>query len=189
MQPEKFYEACITYNIIVEFKRIGKVVYPYSISQREEKEEGFDFGYLFDEVAFLIQYKRPQALKEIKDGKKIYSWKIEREQLETLNRNSKGIPIYYALPAFEDVYDWYSGIEQTYFIDSRRLEELYDKEKKTNIFRSDCISLRNWEFIFEKFKKNNYNYAIPKLENPIDLSFELCELTDGLWAYCVKEKR
>ena len=35
-QPEKYYEAWITYNIIMELKRIGKTVYPYSISQRED---------------------------------------------------------------------------------------------------------------------------------------------------------
>ena len=45
LQPKKYYEACITYNIIVELNRMGKKVYPYSISQRQEKEEGFDFGY------------------------------------------------------------------------------------------------------------------------------------------------
>ena len=75
-QPEKYYEACITYNIIKELNRIGKKVYPYSISQRDEKEEGYDFGYHVSENSFLIQYKSPNILKEIKDGEKYIHGKL-----------------------------------------------------------------------------------------------------------------
>ena len=187
MQPEKFYEACITYNIIMAFKRIGKTVYPYSISQRKEKREGFDFGYIYDEASFLIQFKRPEVVKELKVGEEIYSWKIEREQLETLNKNRKNVPIYYALPAFEDVYEWYLGIKKTYFIDSKRLEEFFEKDKKTKVLRSDCPALKRWDDIFESFRRENYDYAIEKIEEVSVLSWEIDEEMEGLWAYCVKE--
>lgn len=90
-QPEKYYEACITYNIIMELKRIGKTVYPYSISQREEKDEGYDFGYHISEKSFLIQFKSPYKFKEIKNGEIIYRWKINRAQLDVLNKHNENI--------------------------------------------------------------------------------------------------
>ena len=187
IQPEKYYEACITYNIIIELKRIGKTVYPYSISQREERKEGYDFGYSFDSKSFLIQYKSPELFKQVKDGESIYRWKIDREQLETLNSYNRNIPTYYALPAFDNVYDWYSGIQKTYFIDSKRLATLFDKTTETSIVRSDCTALKKWDYLMEKFRRETYNYAIQVPKEEIELLKSTNNVADGLWLYYIEE--
>ena len=186
-QPEKYYEACITYHIVMEFKRIGIKVYPYSISQREEKEGGYDFGYHFLENSFLIQYKSPDILSEIEDGKNIYRWEIDREQLGIINRNNGNLPIYYALPAFDNIFDWYSGIQKTYFIESRRLEELFDKQTKTSVIRSNCEALRTWEFLMKKFRRMTYDYAVQVGEEEIESFKNMSEVRDGLWLYCLEK--
>ncbi|MBS6316265.1 MAG: hypothetical protein KH444_12045 [Ruminococcus sp.] len=186
-QPEKYYEACITYNIIKELNRIGKKVYPYSISQRDEKEEGYDFGYHVSENSFLIQYKSPNILKEIKDGEKIYTWEIDREQLDTLNKHNGGIPTYYALPAFDNIFDWYSGIQKTYFIDSKRLATSFDRQTKTSVVRSDCKALKTWDYLMEKFREETYDYAIHVAQQEIDLFGKINDMTEGLWLYCLEK--
>ena len=186
-QPEKFYEACITYNIIMELKRIGKTVYPYSISQREEKDEGYDFGYHISEKSFLIQFKSPYIFKEIKNGEIIYRWKINRAQLDVLNKHNENIPTYYALPAFDNIYDWYSGIQKTYFIDSKRLAILLDKQTETSVIRSDCKALKTWDYLMEKFRKETYNYAIHVAQEEIELVEKISGTTEGLWLYCLEE--
>ena len=108
--PEKYYEACITYHLVCYGLGCGKKLYPFSITQVQEKERGFDFGYADSGgQAFLIQYKRPLLTQ--KGG---YAWRVERGQLRALL--SCGMPAFYALPAFSDVGGWYDALEKTCFL-------------------------------------------------------------------------
>lgn len=55
VQPEKFYESCLTYNIIQYFDEVlEQKVYPFSISQLEEKSAGYDYGYEVSNKSFLF---------------------------------------------------------------------------------------------------------------------------------------
>jgi hypothetical protein len=110
--PEKYYEACITYHLVNEFRdRFDQTLYPISISQIEEHFKGYDFGYCFSGSSFFIQYKRPVTLQN-----DIYSWHIDKDQLQIINKRSDLFKTYYALPAFSDMMEWYGGIDHTYFI-------------------------------------------------------------------------
>ena len=45
--PEKYYEACVTYHIVRYYEEnFDERIFPFSISQIQEKREGYDFGYL-----------------------------------------------------------------------------------------------------------------------------------------------
>lgn len=109
--PEKYYEACITYHLVRRFELIyNRRLYPFSISQIQEKKLGFDFGYeLSAGNLFLVQFKRPY----VKDNGKI-KWNIEKEQAEILAKQSA--KAYYALPTFLDGKEWYEGLDKTFFV-------------------------------------------------------------------------
>ena len=114
--PEKYYEACITYHLVRYFEQMyNRRLYPFSISQIQEKKLGFDFGYeLLKGNVFLVQFKRPY----VKENGKI-KWKIEKEQAEVLVKQSART--YYALPAFLDGKDWYEGLDKTFFVPAGRI--------------------------------------------------------------------
>lgn len=109
--PEKYYEACITYHLIGYFEQMyGRRLYPFSISQIQEKKVGFDFGYeLSRGNVFLAQFKRPYVL-----GKSEIGWKIEKEQAEILAKQP--VRAYYVLPAFLEREEWYEGLDKTFFV-------------------------------------------------------------------------
>ena len=114
--PEKYYEACITYHLVCYFEKMyNRRLYPFSISQIQEKKLGFDFGYeLSKGNVFLVQFKRPY----VKENGKI-KWNIEKEQAEMLLKQS--VRTYYALPAFLDGKDWYEGLDKTFFVPTGRV--------------------------------------------------------------------
>lgn len=109
--PEKYYEACITYHLVRYFEQMyNRRLYPFSISQIQEKKLGFDFGYeLSKGNVFLVQFKRPYV-----KGDRGLMWKIEKEQAEVLAKQSARA--YYALPAFLEREDWYEGLDKTFFV-------------------------------------------------------------------------
>ena len=110
------------YYLVNEFKeRFNIKLYPFSISQIEEYNEGYDFGYRFSSKSFVIQYKRPNA-----NNQENYYWKINREQLDKLCANNK-FKSYYALPAFTGTDKWFKGFEECFFVDSVKLQNYLKK--------------------------------------------------------------
>lgn len=161
--PEKYYEACITHHLVNEFKeRYDRLLYPFSISQIEENSKGFDFGYTFSSKSFYIQYKRPFSF-EVVDSK--CSWQIDKTQLSVINSQSYALQTYYALPAFINTNLWFSGIDNTYFIESNRLafslkQNQNKKETKTNIVHSSLKSLRIWSDFSSRFSSTLQNTIV-----------------------------
>ncbi|MED3786805.1 hypothetical protein P4576_06000 [Peribacillus frigoritolerans] len=164
IQPEKYYEACITHHLVNYFEFIlEKKIYPFSISQIEEKKEGYDFGYNISGKSFFIQYKRPYR---VIPGD-AYHWKIELEQLRTINSNVNGINTYYALPSFGNSMGWYEGLENTFFISALSLESQIKKlnigkNLKTTSISSEKIRLDNWKKISGIFANTLNNMADAK---------------------------
>lgn len=112
--PEKYYEACITYHIVryCEEKQMGRI-FPFSISQVQEKKEGYDFGYQMDsQNLFFVQYKRPQMRMTVSNSA---VWMIDIGQLKTIVEAGIGAYSYYALPEFYDYREWYEGLEKRIF--------------------------------------------------------------------------
>lgn len=107
--------------------------------------------------------------------------------MDTLNKHNGGIPTYYALPAFDNIFDWYSGIQKTYFIDSKRLATSFDRQTKTSVVRSDCKALKTWDYLMEKFREETYDYAIHVAQQEIDLFGKINDMTEGLWLYCLEK--
>lgn len=195
IQPEKYYEACITYHLVTYFENIlDKKLYPFSISQIQEKDLGYDFGYEAIEFLFFIQFKRP--LLNI-NSNKIY-WKIESEQLSTINSQSSNFDTYYCLPNFTDSFDWYKADEKTFFVSSIKLSNLLKKsisDKKSVVLHSDKIKLDTWENLCKKFE-NQLNSALattiaelPSIEeiknyiNNLDVNTK-----DSTWCYIIGGK-
>lgn len=149
--PEKYYEACITYHIVrYFFEKQGKQIYPFSISQIKEKDEGYDFGYMnMSEQVFFVQYKRP-AWATMPDGR--MSWEVDIEQLRTVLGCGIGCQAYYALPAFVDFSEWYSGLERTYFINAEELYTLLRLQgrmgQKTAMIREATWKMKKFEGYF-----------------------------------------
>ena len=159
--PEKYYEACITYNIVKEFDEREKRIYPFSISQIEERSKGYDFGYTYSNKSFFIQYKRP-LLYDSENS--IYTWQICREQLGIINSKNYGIRTYYALPAFIDTRQWFEGLENTYFVAAPNLQNhLKSKnDTKTNNINSKNGILKKWDYFsqFHKSLQKNVAYSV-----------------------------
>lgn len=143
--PEKYYEACITHHLVNEFKeKYNQRLFPFSISQIEEYDKGFDFGYTFSQQSFYIQYKRPFAYETSESR---YSWQIARRQLNVINCQSYALRTYYALPAFVQTRQWFEGLELTYFVTAPNLEgylERYKEKTKTSIIHSNLGMLNSW---------------------------------------------
>ncbi len=171
IQPEKYYEACITHHLVNHFEFIlDKKIYPFSISQIEEKIEGYDFGYKMSQKSFFIQYKRPYRLIP----EDTYHWKIDIEQLQTINSNANGINTYYALPSFGDAMGWYEALDNTFFISALSLENQIKKISggkivKTTSISSEKIRLDNWKKISHIFIKSLNNVAMAKTDINYDV--------------------
>jgi hypothetical protein len=157
--PEKYYEACITNNIITYFKeRRNIVVYPFSVSPRVENEEGYDFGYELKGHSFLIQYKRP-----LKSGEN-FRWDIDIEQLKVIINNGYGEVTYYALPQFEDYKKWYSALndENTKFLNAIEVFKYLNNSGKKSI-NSSWSGLKTWEqAVLKLFPGSYFKSAILK---------------------------
>ncbi|HWO98311.1 MAG TPA: hypothetical protein VNM45_18655 [Bacillus sp. (in: firmicutes)] len=150
--PEKYYEACITHHLVNEFReRYNKRLYPFSISQLEENSKGFDFGYVISHQSFYIQYKRPFAY-EIMES--LYSWKIDRNQLNIINSQPYALRTYYAFPAFFRTDQWFEGLDHTYFVNSPKLEDYLERHRektKTSTIHSSLGILKPWSQLSSQF--------------------------------------
>lgn len=150
--PEKYYEACITHHLVNEFKeRYDKRLYPFSISQIEEYSKGFDFGYVFSRQSFYIQYKRPFAYETTES---VYRWKVCRNQLSVINRQSYALRTYYAFPAFVRTEQWFEGLDHTYFVNASKLEcylERHRVKTKTSIIKSNLGMLKPWSHFSSQY--------------------------------------
>lgn len=155
--PEKFYEACVTYNIINFFdeKRAEKV-FPFSVSPVQEKTEGYDFAYAIKDTIFMLQFKRPYK------NMSGYRWEINIDQLNVIIRNAYGSVVYYALPQFEDYKLWYQALdcENMKFIDATSLKKYLVETGKKSI-NSSYAKLKNWDqVVYELFGMNSYNSTV-----------------------------
>lgn len=155
--PEKYYEACVTYNIINYFKeKRDECVFPFSISPVKERREGYDFGYSIKKDFFLLQYKKPY---KICNG---YRWDIDREQLKVIVNNRYASVVYYALPKFDNYKMWYHALSEDNmkFIDSITLQTYLERTNKRSI-NTRCEELKDWEqVIFELFSKTGYKSVL-----------------------------
>lgn len=157
LPPEKYYEACITYHIVNYYreKHIGDI-FPFSISQSEEHEKGYDFEYRLDsERIFYIQYKRPDRLAADNHA---LTWTVNICQLLTIIENGLGDRAYYALPGFFDFREWYSGLEKTYFLNADDLYTQLRLMRKTKQ-QTAIVSAKSWRLkSFEDYfaKQNAY---------------------------------
>lgn len=144
MQPEKFYEACVTYNIVDFYKsNTNKRVYPFSISQHKENKEGYDFGYEVDSNSFMIQYKRPENIKL--DNK--FTWKIDEEQLKTILNTGIDDKIFYCFPGFSDFRNWYEALKMTYFALPSDIYTYLERSCRKSI-SSNTEILKSWYDIY-----------------------------------------
>lgn len=192
VQPEKFYESCLTYNIIKYFEEVlEKKVYPFSISQLDEKSAGYDYGYKISNKSFFIQYKRP--ILEV--NKNLFFWKINKEQLYTINTHNYNINTYYALPNFGNFTDWYDGLDKTYFIDAPKLQlYLKNNDAKNPTINAEKFKLDTWDTITEKFESFYNNLAKDNLNQTLYF-YDILNYIDALndesknstWLYLVEE--
>ncbi|MEK5039888.1 hypothetical protein [Sporosarcina sp. FSL K6-3457] len=168
VQPEKFYESCLTYNIIQYFDEVlEQKVYPFSISQLEEKSAGYDYGYEVSNKSFFIQYKRP--IVEMNGD--LCSWKINKEQLKTINSHNYNIYTYYALPNFGSFKDWYEGLDKTYFIEASKLQQyLGNNNAKNPTINARKYKLDNWDTLSKKIEGAYRNLAEDSFRQTIYLS-------------------
>lgn len=146
--PEKFYEACVTCNIINYFaeKRAEKV-FPFSVSPVQEKTEGYDFAYEIKDTIFMLQFKRPYK------NMNGYRWEININQLNVIVKNAYSPVVYYALPQFGDYKLWYQALnyENMKFIDAASLQKYLVETGKKSI-NSSYEKLKNWDqVIYELF--------------------------------------
>lgn len=181
--PEKYYESCVTFNIINYFReKRDEHVFPFSISPVREKQEGYDFGYEVMDKLFLLQFKRPYK------NENSYRWDIDIEQLKVIVNNTYGSVAYYALPQFDDYKMWYQALNEGYvkFIDSTSLLKYLTKTDKKSI-NSAYEGLKDWEqVVFELFSNNRYNSALEV--DDWDYQKELMTLLkfDGMVGYEIK---
>jgi len=170
LPPEKYYEACITYHLVKEFEeRFEKKLFPFSISQIEEKSKGYDYGYTYSNHSFFIQYKRPSVYDS---ANCVYNWQICREQLSVINCQDHGLRTYYALPAFIDSMQWFEGLEYTYFVLAPKLENYLKNKRntKTSNISSNSNILKKWDYFsqYHTFLQSNVAYVMKQK----DITFE-----------------
>lgn len=181
--PEKFYEACVTCNIITYFKeKRDEIIYPFAVSQVREREEGYDFGYNMNDRMFLLQYKRPKKCE------KMYRWDIDVDQLDVIVNNQYGDLTYYALPMFDEYRLWYKALEPSNikFIDAITLKKYLELTGKKSI-NSGNEKLKDWEqVVYELLGINSYKSALA--EDSKDYINELLRLLmiDGVIGYEIK---
>lgn len=206
MLPEKYYESCITYNIVNYYDEEKRIkIYPYSISQNEENDLGYDFGYEVVKNMFFIQYKRPH--KKLSNGK--FTWLIDLEQLETIMSNEHYCnSVYYCLPNFNDIKQWYNAFDNSYFIKAtilhKQLEGKLRKGQKIKSIRESRFGMKTWyeiendEYLridrknlaykIEDDNYSNYDYKeLNKWLNKVALSQD--EKLSGMYGYYLLEKK
>lgn len=194
--PEKYYEACITYNLVNEFDlQFDIKLYPFSVSQIEENDLGYDFGYEFSAKSFFIQYKKP-FLHDVES--KLTTWQIDISQLSTIISNDIGIRTYYALPYFTSTMSWYEGLQNTYFVDSIRLHNSLKDKLKQNTVNIKSINnyLREWDYFFNSNMKSLSNLALKSdlvdnnnLNDIVDYVKRLdYDEKENLWLYLLKKE-
>ena len=188
--PEKYYEACVTYHIVRYYEEnFDERIFPFSISQIQERREGYDFGYLRNpEQVFYIQYKRPDVSGLSYDG---YVWRVDIEQLETIIRRHIGHCTYYAFPGFCHISEWYQGLEKTWFLSADDLfTQLRLRKKLTQ--KSVVVRAKNWRLkSFEAYFSRNPSYDnVMVCESCPDGSLQdMPELMDGaFWGYAVQKR-
>lgn len=190
LPPEKYYEACITYHIVNYYQRThSKKVLPFSISQMEEHEKGYDFGYYFTaEEIFYIQYKRPNDIK-LAAGE--INWKINLDQLKTIIEGGLGDCTYYALPGFRDITEWYEGLDKTYFT---RADDLYTYlrllkklDRQSAVIDERVRILRKFE---DYFGKEHLFLNVLAEEKDPEINYEIYRQLpeQNLWGYLVGPK-
>lgn len=197
IQPEKYYEACITHHLVNYFEfTLDKKLYPFSISQIEEKNKGYDFGYKISSKSFFIQFKRP--FKSITG--ETYHWKIEIEQLNTINRMGDNLYTYYALPSFANSEDWYEAMDKTFFINAHNLERQIEqlnsgKRLKTTTIDSKKIRLNSWNDLSKRFESTLNNVSTAEkinMEDSKDIMNYVNSLDEDLrkstWLYIVGDE-
>lgn len=182
--PEKYYEACITYHIVryCEEKQMGRI-FPFSISQIQEKKEGYDFGYQMDSQSlFFVQYKRPQMRMTANHSS---VWMIDIGQLKTIVEGGIGACTYYALPEFYDYLEWYKGLEKTYFLNA---EDLYTQirlqkkmDQKTVFVWNDGWKLRRFEDYFSV--RNIYRNVLIQAQDAYDEAIDWKILEEDFQGY------
>jgi hypothetical protein len=193
--PEKYFEACITYHLVNDFKeRFDKRVFPFSISQIEEKSKGYDFGYTFSNESFFIQYKRPLAYDT---DTSIYSWQISREQLSIINHQNYALKTYYALPAFVNTKQWYEALEHTYFVIAPKLEDYLNKKKrtKTNNIYSNIDILKSWSHYSSIYASKQRNTVLKLKQNTVTFEDVISyaksidhQTKECTWIYLIEEE-
>lgn len=189
--PEKYYEACITYNLINDFRiRFDQPLYPISFSQMHEHHHGLDFGYLSVDQGFFLQYKRPFT-----QNNNIISWEINIEQLETICSMPFSFACFYALPAFFDVRQWYEGLRHCFFVSARALRNHIGVriKQRSYFLHSDSITLQQWESIAESFFVAYNNTVVPIEDTVVTMaqvaSFidQISDTWESAWFYMIKE--
>lgn len=187
--PEKYYEACVTYHIVRYWEEnYAERIYPFSISQIREKEEGYDFGYQLDfERVFYIQYKRPNRIGLENDA---WTWSVDVRQLETIIQRNIGSCTYYAFPGFYDVFEWYQGLEKTYFLSANdlftQLRLMKKLAQKTVVIREQNWKLRKFQAYFNP-ENNYYNILACEIHQGGYLG-DILNLQEGeFWGYAVQK--
>lgn len=194
--PEKYYEACITYHLVNEFKeRYNKRLYPFSISQIEENSKGFDFGYKISCSSFYIQYKRPFVYEATES---LYSWQICRKQLSVINSQPHALRTYYALPAFVRTDQWFEGLDHTYFVDASKLAAYLDRHRektKTSTIHSNVGMLKPWSDFSSRFASTPRNAVAHSEKKDICLQEIIAytktlapETRESTWVYLLEER-
>ncbi|MEK3881114.1 hypothetical protein [Paenibacillus sp. FSL M7-0420] len=136
--PEKYFENCITYNILNYFNnKLGFKLFPFSISQNMEHKYGFDFGYKYIDDFFAIQYKKPIYVNNIA------KWAINIDQLKTILSMGLGKKVYYCFPDFNRVDLWYLGLDYSFFTRADRLYTYLNNTRKKSVKKDDPI-VQNW---------------------------------------------
>ena len=178
--PEKYYEACITYHIVRYWEEnYGERIYPFSISQIQEKEKGYDFGYRGNpEKVFYIQYKRPEPISLDWEGG---TWRVDIQQLETIIQRNIGGCTYYAFPGFYDAAEWYQGLEKTCFLSAddlfTQLRLMRKLTQKTAVIRKQNWKLRKFQDYF--YPGNDYRNALAWEICPEGYLKDLLNLPEG----------
>lgn len=182
--PEKYYEAFITYHILryYEEKRIGRI-FPFSISQIREKTEGYDFGYyLEDKEYFFIQYKRPYYGSS--------AWQINIGQLNTIVENGIGEITYYAFPDFHNIFEWYTGLENTFFLSAVDLATQIRLKKMKG---SETVQVKKKEWRLKRFDdyftgKTVYGNLLAERTEEFGEKIDLSFLQDDFQGYMLQRR-
>ena len=182
--PEKYYEACITYHILRYYEEngIGRI-FPFSISQIQEKTEGYDFGYRVEnEECFFIQYKRPYHGSS--------AWQINIRQLKRIMENGIGEITYYAFPDFYDIFEWYTGLENTFFLNA---DDLASQIRMKKWKESETVLIKKKEWKLKRFDdyfsgKTVYGNILAERKKEYEEKMDLSFMQDDYQGYLLQRR-